>query len=530
MITAGAAMYSRSRPDVYQASAGVLLDASAAEDAVDGRTVGAGIRDRELANEINVAESDLARDKVREVLQLGADQPLPVGSITADPDSDVLIFTFQGSTPAAAALAADTWANVYVGLKQEAAESSITSSIERFENRLDDLRLERDRVRSELVTLENRLANATTEETRTSIQADIDREVSAISGDLAVVDAQIESIVQNIIQLQLSAELDAGGTAWLYQKAALPRSPVSSSLAQNLIIGLFVGLVAGTAIALLREQLDQSVNTVEDVRRLGLTPLGMIPRAAKGEVDQLDHISLSMPNSPIADAYQKVRSALQFVALGNDAKSIMVTSPTAGNGKTTTAVNLALAFSSTTQKVVLADADMRRPRIHTVFAAPLSPGITDALVNRIPLDRIAVATSNESRSSLAALPAGTEPPNPATFVASPLYAQFTEELRAQADIIVFDSPPVLPVADAASLCRHTDGVVLVVEAGRSTRDDLEGAVEAIDRAGGTVLGVVLTKVKAKADSRSPYYTAGGARGTQRQPQIPVAERDKVGAQ
>ena len=285
-----------------------------------------------------------------------------------------------------------------------------------------------------------------------------------------------------------------------------------------------VGAVLGAALGLLRETLDRTVNTAEDIQRLGLTALGAIPKASKSDAKYLAQVSLFDPTSPIADAYQKVRSALQFVALGNDARTILVTSPTEGNGKTTTAVNLALAFSGVDRKVVLVDADMRRPKIHTVFNTSLVPGITDALVNQIPLDRIAVASSIESRSSLAALPAGTEPPNPATFLASPLFASLHEELQAQSDMTVFDSPPILPVADTTSLCPHADGVVVVVEAGHTTRDELVSAVEVIDRAGGVVLGVVLTK--AKVASKTYYQpdspkSSGKASSSKTRPAIPT---------
>ncbi|MCP5032075.1 MAG: polysaccharide biosynthesis tyrosine autokinase [Actinomycetia bacterium] len=505
-IPAAAVFYTQSQDLVYEAKARVLLNNSAAQEAIDGRLVSASVRDRELANEINLAQSDEAEEAFRATFTLGPDDPLPDGTVTADSSSDVLEFTFQGPTAEQAALATNTWAVIYVDLKQKDASGSIDRASERLRDQLDQLRLERESVRADLRELEIRRARANTDEERAILEIDIELENGAVSGELNLVDAQIEATVQSIALLQLSGEVASEGTARILQKASPPLGPTNASTARNMVLGLIVGAVLGVVAALIRDQLDRSVNTSEDVQKLGLTVLGTIPKAGKKASQDLAQVSLHDPHNPIADAYQRVRSALQFLALDTDTRSILVTSPTAGNGKTTTAVNLALAFSSVDHKVVLVDADFRRPMIHRIFNTNLVPGVTDALVQGIPLDRIAVATSLEARASLAALPAGTEPPNPATFLASPLFDELHAQLRAKSDMVVFDAPPVLPVADATSLCPDVDGVVLVVEAGQTTRDQLASAIEIIDRAGGLILGVVLAKSKATSKA---YYQYGG---------------------
>ncbi|MCP4227063.1 MAG: polysaccharide biosynthesis tyrosine autokinase [Actinomycetia bacterium] len=502
LFPAAAAYYTASQPLAYRATARVLLDESAAQDAVGGSLANANVRTRELANEINLARSDSARQAVREALGLGATEALPTGTITADDNSDVLLFRFEGSTANDAALAANTWATGFVDLEQEAAQASLTGAIERLNTQLDEFRVERDSVRVDLVALEDRRAIASTDKQRATLQVQIDREAGAISGELNLVDAQIDAIIQSITQLQLDGELAPEGTAWIYRSATPPLGAINGSILQNTAIGLVVGVMVGVGLALFRDHVDRSVSTTEDIQRLGLTALGAIPQAPRGQGDALAQISLFDPTNPVADSYQKVRSALQFVALGRNAKSILVTSPTEGNGKTTTAVNLALAFSGVDHKVVLVDADMRRPKIHTIFNTNRVPGVSDAIVEGIPLDRIAVASSFESRASLAALPAGTEPPSPAAFLASPGFASLHDELETQSDMTVFDTPPVLPVADATSLCPYVDGVVVVVEVGRTTQDQLLSAVDILDRAGGEVFGIVLTKAKV---TTSLYY-------------------------
>jgi capsular exopolysaccharide synthesis family protein len=511
VIPTVAVLYTRSQEEVYEASARVLIDDSAAQEAIDTRLVSASVRDRELANEINLAQSDEAEEAFRAAFSLGPDDDLPEHSITADASSDVLEFTFQGATADDAALTATAWAYIYVNLKQEDATSSIVRATDRLREELDQLRQERDTVAADLRALEVQQARARTDEERDALGVEIELEQGAISGELNLVDAQIEATIQSIAQLQLSGELASEGTARILQKATAPKQPTNASALRNMVLGLVVGAVLGVVLALLRDQLDRTVSSGEEIQKLGLTVLGTIPKADRKISTDLAQISLQDPHNPIADAYQRVRSAVQFLALGADTKSILVTSPTQGNGKTTTAVNLALAFSGVDRKVVLVDTDFRNPSIHKVFNTGLVPGVSDALVQDIPLDRIAVATSLEARASLAAFPAGTEPPNPAAFLASPLFSQLHARLDSESDMTVFDAPPVLPVADATSLCPDVDGVVLVVEVGKTTTDQLSSAIEIIDRAGGLLLGVVLTKAKVKSKS---YYYYGGQGGRQ----------------
>ncbi|MEM9566480.1 MAG: Wzz/FepE/Etk N-terminal domain-containing protein, partial [Actinomycetota bacterium] len=442
--------YSSSRPVVYEATARVLLAGSAAQDVVDERFENANVRSRDLANQINLAESDRAATAVRERLGLTPTDPLPDGSIDAKSDSDVLEFTFRGDTPEAAAAAANAWADVFVALNEQEVLGSITEAVDRLRSQIDELRAERDALTADLRVLEQRLAAAPTEEARADLQAQVSREAGAISGELNLLDVQIEANIQGVTQLQLANDLSSGETAWVFQTAVAPTAPIGRSLLRNLTMAVVLGGILGAALALVRDQLDQSITDPEDVEKLGFAVLGAVPNVGRSERRDLEAAGLLAAPSKVSDAYQKVRSALQFVAIGNEARCILVTSPNAGEGKTTTAVSLALAFSGVDRRVVLVDADFRRPRIHAVFGTDLVPGVSDALVNDLPLQRIAVATSPAERASLAALPAGTEPPNPTAFLASPLYADFIDQIASESYISVVDAPPILPVADATS--------------------------------------------------------------------------------
>jgi capsular exopolysaccharide synthesis family protein len=492
----------------YESTARVLVGTSAAQDAV---TEPISVN---LLNETNLARSDAVTTLVRQRLGLTATDQLPEGRIDSEPETDVLAFTFAGATPEEAALITNIWANAYVEVKQADAVNSINDAVAKLDERLQSLRDERAALRANLVSLENRLATASEAEAA-SLSLQVDREASAISGDLNLLDTQIASNVERITQLQLAGELAVVGTARVVHQAALPLEATNAPLSRNLIIGLLIGALAGVSVALLVDNLDHSITDAEDIQRMGLTLLGVIPEAPRKQLRSgLATVAQTQPGTTLADSYQKVRTALQFTTLGTDTKTILVTSPMQGDGKTTTATNLALALANVESRVVLADIDFRRPQIHTIFDTELIPGISDALVGRTTLRQVAV-NHPELSTTLVAMPAGTQPPNPATFLVSSRFSGLLSDLRNQADLTILDAPPVLPVADAVSIASQIDGIVLVVRAGHTTHDELTSAVESITRSGGQLLGVVVNGARAKATT---YGVIGGQPAMVRPPE------------
>lgn len=485
--------------DVYAAEARVLLADTAAQKAIDGTETNVGARGRDLANEINVAKSDEARAAVEDRLGIDNAHDL-VGTITADPTSDVIDFRFEAATPDNAATIANTWADVYVDLKRTEAADSIDQTVAQLEAALEGLKDRRRDIRADLEALEDRLVRATEDDQR-RIQLLIDRERSEISDELDLVDAQIEASIQSITQVRLSGQLATVGTARVFRLAVPSQTPTNAPPARNLALGVVVGGILGVALALTREQLDQTITSPDDVAALGLPSLGTIPVADKQlRKGELALVGLQHPDSPVADAYQKVRTALQFASLGNEIRSVVVTSPNQSEGKTTTSVNLASAFSSVGKRVALVDTDLRRPRIHQIFDRNPTPGLTDALMGNL---RLADVVIHADGGRLVAIPAGTQPPTPATFFSSKLFTKLAKQLDHEADLIVFDAPPVLPVADALSVAQIADGVIVVVRAGSSKRQDLRQTVETIAHTGGSLLGVVI--VGAKNDGRYGAY-------------------------
>ncbi len=202
----------------------------------------------------------------------------------------------------------------------------------------------------------------------------------------------------------------------------------------------------------------------------------------------MDLITLTDPRAPASEAYRTLRTNLSFYNLDNPLRSLVVTSPAAGEGKSTTIANLAVTMAQSGRRTILVDCDLRRPSLHTIFGLDESPGLTNLALGEVtepPLQKTAVA-------NLWLLSSGTQPPNPADLLGARRMDQVIADLLERADFLLFDAPPVLAVSDAAILGAKVDGVLLVVEAGKTRREHSERAKELLEKARVRIVGVTLT--------------------------------------
>lgn len=202
----------------------------------------------------------------------------------------------------------------------------------------------------------------------------------------------------------------------------------------------------------------------------------------------MDLITLTDPRAPASEAYRTLRTNLSFYNLDNPLRSLVVTSPAAGEGKSTTIANLAVTMAQSGRRTILVDCDLRRPSLHTIFGLDESPGLTNLALSEVtepPLQKTAVA-------NLWLLSSGTQPPNPADLLGARRMDQVIADLLERADFLLFDAPPVLAVSDAAILGAKVDGVLLVVEAGKTRREHSERAKELLEKARVRIVGVTLT--------------------------------------
>lgn len=264
--------------------------------------------------------------------------------------------------------------------------------------------------------------------------------------------------------------------------------------------GAVAGIVLAILIGLLREVTDTRVRTPEDVKRITELPIlgGTVndPTAPRRPL-----ALLNAARTPRAESYRSLRTNLRFVEFEEGARSIVVTSSIDGEGKSTTAANLALAVADLGQKVLLVDADLRRPRVDRMFGIDGGVGLSDVLIGAVPLQDAVQAFLT---TNLELLPAGTIPPNPNEQLQSRAMHDLVASLHDRYDLVVFDTPPLLAVSDAAVLSGLAGGVIVVSAAGRVRRAQLDNALAALDRVGGRVVGLVMTMLPRRGSDGYGY--------------------------
>jgi len=300
------------------------------------------------------------------------------------------------------------------------------------------------------------------------------------------------------------------------EPATQPLKPTENPVQRYTLLAALVGAMGAVGVAFLLEYLDDTIKTPEDVSRaLGLGTLGTIGRLAKREEEL---VVAAQPFSPLAEAFRKLRTNVRFSSLDRPLQTLLVTSPNLAEGKSNTVANLAVAMAQAGLRVVAVDADLRRPRLHQLFDLELHEedalesslgGLTGSLLEGCPDGRL----QPTQVENLKVLPSGELPPNPAEIMGSQHMQKLLHELAQQVDVVLIDSPPVLPVADATALAQAVDGVLLVLEAGKTRRQAARYAVESLHQVGASLVGVVLNAVPTHKGSYYYYHeTYGNGRG------------------
>lgn len=311
------------------------------------------------------------------------------------------------------------------------------------------------------------------------------------------------------------------------QRATIPGIPVSPKKKQNLAVGIFIGAMLGIGLALLRDVLDNTVKSQEVLEEItGTGAVGYIPFEKNLAAEPA--ISFDTDNSSAAEAFRKLRTNLQFLAVDNPPRVIVITSASPSEGKTTTAINIALALAEAEQRVVLVDGDLRRPRIAKYLDVLGSVGMSNVLSGAAPLTEV-LQTTKFPR--LTVLVAGPTPPNPSELLGSLAAKKLFGELRTQFDYVIIDSAPLLAVTDGTVLAAHADGTLIVARFGETKRDQLRHSVGMLSDVGAALLGGVLTMMPTRGSGvySYNYYYYGGSYGDEKpkQPIVTPTSKEKV---
>ncbi|HGY55373.1 MAG TPA: polysaccharide biosynthesis tyrosine autokinase [Caldithrix abyssi] len=307
---------------------------------------------------------------------------------------------------------------------------------------------------------------------------------------------------------------------YVIDKAIEPLEPVRPKKKLNLLLGVLIGLGLGVGLAFVREYFDNSVKSPEELEQLGFNVLTSIPKiqmqkfekkiesrleklgpieGKKIEARLITHLD---PKSPVSEAYRTLRTNLQFSKIENDLKTILITSSGPKEGKSTTAANLAIAMAQAGRDVVLIDADLRRPVVHSIFNMDKDNGITNYLMGTISFDELPKKTFMDN---LSVITSGVLPPNPSELLASKKMEELLKQLKNRFEIVIIDSPPVVAVTDAAILSTKVDGTILVVASEQTNRDALKRAYSLLDSVETRLLGVLLNGVDVEGMYGSYYY-------------------------
>ncbi len=285
------------------------------------------------------------------------------------------------------------------------------------------------------------------------------------------------------------------------EPATVPSEPVRPQPLKTTGLSAVVGLMLAGGIAFLIEYIDDTLRTPEDVERvLKLPVIGYVGSISPAQGEAAETHVLKHPRSPVSEAFRSLRTNLDYTNVDRAVSKMLVSSAGPGEGKTTVAVNLAIIMAQRGKRVLLIDADMRRPRIHAIFGLSNRAGLSTLFRGKMPLR--SVIHRVERLPSLYIVPSGSLPPNPNELLASARMEAILEEASREVDVIILDSPPAL-VADYLVLAARADGVLLVLQPGRTRADAAFAMLEQLERASARALGVVLNKIP-----RNSYYYGG----------------------
>ncbi len=502
IVTLGGAMFMVSQQKkIYEADAQMLVRALPGDSVFSSQQQSTANAARNIETEIRVLEGSIVEDRVR--LNLGLEEELPNVSGSAVGQTDVVSVRVQSHEPAVAALLANAYVQAYIDTRREQNVNSLLDAAAEVQTKVTELQQQID-------AIDQQVEDAPDDEKD-------DLEKSLAPQRQLLVDQQA-IFKQRLDQIQVDASLQSG-SAQLVRPAESPAEPVEPSPLRTGALALIVGLLLGLGAAFLADYLDDSVTTPEELERAtgGLPVLTTVPDEAPPDNRP---VSLSSPGDQSVEAYRGLRTALQFVSLEKPLRTIQVTSPLPGEGKTTTAANLAVLLAQTGRRVVLVDADLRRPRLHEVFGSDGSRGLTSALLGE-PVMELLWPVALEA-GHLEVLAAGVIPTNPSETLGSQRMQTVMGELTRMFDVVVIDSAPVLPVTDAVVVAGWVDAVVLVARAGQTTDKQLREAVGLLTRSAAPVVGAVLNGT----DTSRNGYGSGYGYGYGYAPQAPAKDRPK----
>jgi succinoglycan biosynthesis transport protein ExoP len=483
-LVAGATAYfvSRRTTPIYQASTLLLVSAPSSINGVDPsalvttQTMSSTYQTMLLTRPVLQGVIDQLQ------LQRTPDELMKSISVDLVVNTQLLRITVDDPNPSRAADIANAMASV-------------------FTTRIRDLQSERysasrDGLAAQVADMEKQIAATTSQISNTYDPSTLQQLQARLT--------QYRTIYSNLVtsyeQVRLSEEQTSTNVV-VSEPATANTIPVKPKTAQNTVLALVAGILLATAVVFAVDTLDDTIKDPEEVRRkFGLPILGMI---AWHETTPDKPIALAEPRSPTAEAFRSLRTNLTYASVDRPLRRILITSPTPQDGKTTVACSLSVVLSQNDKKVLLLDADLRKPQVHQVFGFQNRIGLSDLFLR--PPESPSGVLHAISGHTLALMTSGPLPPNPSELLTSQMMGKILDMLNQTFDLIVIDTPPLLTVTDAAALAPAMDGVVLVAKPGKTKLREFKQALEQLQAVKARVLGVVLNDVNPRSRKYGYYY-------------------------
>jgi succinoglycan biosynthesis transport protein ExoP len=440
-----------------------------------------------IETERKIAESPSVAQLVVQRLDLSTSSQGLLGSLSVEvaTNTEILEITYTDPNPETARLRADAFARAYIDFRRQQAQNRLLAVSEGIQTQIN-------RLNNQLTSLNERIS----EEPSPAERATLQTTATSISSRIAI-------LQQELSEIATPRSLTGGE---IVAPASLPQSPASPNYPLNIALALIVGLALGVALAFLRERLDDRLKGRGDLEvHAGAPVLAVVPKVADWKQPATPLlVTIAEPKSGPSEAYRTLRTSLLFSAAQRGAKTVMVTSPHQGEGKTSTAANLGVVLAQAGKRVIVVSADLRKPRLHRFLGVSNENGVTRFLSGEIsPQEALQRTPVIEN---LLVAPSGPIPGNPAELLGSEAMGQFLGQLREVSDFVLIDAPPVLALADALALVPLTDALLLVADSERTSRSSIQHAREQLDQVDARVIGAVLNNFDpAKARPYGYYY-------------------------
>ncbi len=415
-------------------------------------------------------------------LPQSADQLQPNVTVSQRADTELLDVKVQDPSPGRAASIANTLVKDFIAQVEAQEQQQISASLQGLQARIDDLASRITADGREIAVLRS----------RSSLSPDQQAHLTSLEQRQAADSASYATLIKNLEDVRAN-QLARYETLAVVDPATAPSLPIRPHKLLNTLLAAALAAMLGIGVAFLIEYLDNTFTSEDQVRRSTSLPLlGTLPYRKAGKDSEGELITLTQPRAPASEAYREVRTNLLFSTVDRSLKTIVVTSAAPREGKTRTATNLAVTLAQAGHRVILVDADFRRPDLHRIFRIVDVRGLSNMILD----DQVSPELIHETElPNLRVICCGTPPPNPSELLGSGRMLRITHELCGMADILVFDTPPVNAVTDAVVLAARFDATILVIETGRTSRAAVQRAQQTIQKVGGTIVGAVLNKAR-----------------------------------